>query len=129
MDGGIDAKVDRGWFRWQPPSVTTFTERKLGVVDAVAASTNVELGPTLTNGAPSGHQLVDQLVPEIFRDAGIAGPPASAVDGNEGGLRRPRKCYSRRVFVFFSNRLGCLGSIALSIVGTALLLMLMRSCG
>jgi hypothetical protein len=32
------------------------------------------------------------------------------------------------VFVFFSNRLGCLGSIAVSIVGTALLLMLMRSC-
>ena len=33
------------------------------------------------------------------------------------------------VFVFFSNRLGCLGSIAVSIVGTALLIMLMRSCG
>jgi hypothetical protein len=32
------------------------------------------------------------------------------------------------VFVFFSNRLGCLGSIAVSIVGTALLIMLMRSC-
>jgi len=32
------------------------------------------------------------------------------------------------VFVFFSNKLGCLGSIAVSIVGTALLLMLMRSC-
>ena len=32
------------------------------------------------------------------------------------------------VFVFFSNRLGCLGSIAVSIVGTALLLFLMRSC-
>jgi hypothetical protein len=32
------------------------------------------------------------------------------------------------VFVFFSNRLGCLGSIAISIVGTALLILLMRSC-
>jgi len=32
------------------------------------------------------------------------------------------------VLVFFSNRLGCLGSIAVSIVGTALLLLLMRSC-
>jgi hypothetical protein len=32
------------------------------------------------------------------------------------------------VFVFFSNRLGCLGSIAVSIAGTALLLLLMRSC-
>jgi hypothetical protein len=33
------------------------------------------------------------------------------------------------VFVFFSNRLGCLGSIAVSVVGTALLLLLLRSCG
>jgi hypothetical protein len=32
------------------------------------------------------------------------------------------------MFVFFSNRLGCLGSIAVSIAGTALLLLLMRSC-
>jgi hypothetical protein len=32
------------------------------------------------------------------------------------------------MFVFFSNRLGCLGSIGISIVGTALLVMLMRSC-
>jgi hypothetical protein len=32
------------------------------------------------------------------------------------------------MFVFFSNRLGCLGSIGVSIVGTALLLLLMRSC-
>jgi hypothetical protein len=32
------------------------------------------------------------------------------------------------VFVLFSNRLGCLGSIGVSIVGTALLLLLMRSC-
>jgi hypothetical protein len=32
------------------------------------------------------------------------------------------------VFVFFSNRLGCLGSIGVSIVGTVLLVMLVRSC-
>jgi hypothetical protein len=32
------------------------------------------------------------------------------------------------VFVFFSNRLGCLGSIAVSIGGTVLLVMLMRGC-
>jgi hypothetical protein len=32
------------------------------------------------------------------------------------------------VFVFFSNKLGCAGSIAVSIIGTALLLLLMRSC-
>ncbi len=32
------------------------------------------------------------------------------------------------MFVFFSNKLGCAGSIAVSVVGTVLLLMLMRSC-
>lgn len=32
------------------------------------------------------------------------------------------------MFVFFSNKLGCGGSIAISIVGTVLLILLMRSC-
>jgi hypothetical protein len=32
------------------------------------------------------------------------------------------------VFVFFSNRLGCAGSIAVSVVGTILLILLIRSC-
>ena len=32
------------------------------------------------------------------------------------------------MFVFFSNRLGCGGSIALSIAGTIVLILLMRSC-
>jgi hypothetical protein len=32
------------------------------------------------------------------------------------------------MFVFFSNKLGCAGSILVSIAGTALLIMLMRSC-
>jgi len=32
------------------------------------------------------------------------------------------------MFVFFSNKLGCLGSIGLSVAGTAVLLLLMRSC-
>lgn len=32
------------------------------------------------------------------------------------------------MFVFFSNRLGCLGSIALSVVLSLLLLALMRGC-
>jgi hypothetical protein len=33
------------------------------------------------------------------------------------------------MFVFFSNRFGCLGSIAISIVLSALLILLMRGCG
>jgi hypothetical protein len=32
------------------------------------------------------------------------------------------------MFAFFSNRLGCLGSIAVSVIGTIILLLLMRSC-
>jgi hypothetical protein len=33
------------------------------------------------------------------------------------------------MFAFFSNRLGCLGSLIVSAIGTVLLLLLMRSCG
>ena len=32
------------------------------------------------------------------------------------------------MFVLFSNRLGCLGSIVVSIVGTLLLVLLLRAC-
>jgi hypothetical protein len=33
------------------------------------------------------------------------------------------------MFFLFSNRLGCAGSILASIVGTVLLIFLLRSCG
>ncbi len=33
---------------------------------------------------------------------------------------------ARRVFVFFSNKLGCLGSILVSVVGTLILLALLH---
>jgi hypothetical protein len=32
------------------------------------------------------------------------------------------------MFVFFSNRFGCLGSIVISVVGTLLLILLLRAC-
>jgi hypothetical protein len=32
------------------------------------------------------------------------------------------------MFFFFSNRLGCLGSVLVTVVGSLLLLALMRSC-
>ena len=32
------------------------------------------------------------------------------------------------MFLFFSNRFGCLGSIAISVVGTLLLILLLRAC-
>jgi hypothetical protein len=33
------------------------------------------------------------------------------------------------MFAFFSNRLGCLGSLFVSIIGTIILLIVMRGCG
>ena len=32
------------------------------------------------------------------------------------------------MFVFFSNRLGCLGSVVVSLVGTVILVVLIRAC-
>ena len=32
------------------------------------------------------------------------------------------------MFVLFSNRLGCLGSIVVSVIGTVLLILLFRAC-
>jgi hypothetical protein len=32
------------------------------------------------------------------------------------------------MFAFFSNKLGCLGSIVISVIGTAILLVVMRGC-
>lgn len=33
------------------------------------------------------------------------------------------------MFAFFSNRLGCLGSLGISLIGTLILLFLMKACG
>jgi hypothetical protein len=32
------------------------------------------------------------------------------------------------MFIFFSNRLGCAGSLLLSVIGTVLLILLLRAC-
>jgi uncharacterized membrane protein YeaQ/YmgE (transglycosylase-associated protein family) len=32
------------------------------------------------------------------------------------------------MFAFFSNQLGCLGSLVVSVIGTVILVLLMRSC-
>jgi hypothetical protein len=32
------------------------------------------------------------------------------------------------MFAFFSNRLGCLGSLAVSVIGSLILIMVMRGC-
>ena len=33
------------------------------------------------------------------------------------------------MFAFFSSRLGCLGSLVVSLIGSAILILLMQSCG
>jgi uncharacterized membrane protein YeaQ/YmgE (transglycosylase-associated protein family) len=33
------------------------------------------------------------------------------------------------MFAFFSNRLGCLGSLFVSVIGTIILLAILRGCG
>ncbi len=33
------------------------------------------------------------------------------------------------MFVFYWNRLGCMGSLAVSVVGTAILLLILYTCG
>ncbi len=66
--------------------------------------------------APVGSEALTQpgAHPTIDTDPGTqVAQPAS-----EGAL----------VFVFFSNRLGCLGSLVISIVLSALLILLMRGC-
>ena len=67
--------------------MATFTQRDLGIAHAAAGSSNVELVRRVSHSAPCGHQLVDQLLPEVFRDVRIGGPPASTVDDDEGVLR------------------------------------------
>ena len=44
-----------------------------------------------------------------------------------GGCAFTGKRYTD-VFAFFSNRLGCLGSLGVSIIGSIVLLVLMRGC-
>jgi hypothetical protein len=45
-------------------------------------------------------------------------------DGREGDAIRE----ALLLFLFFSNRLGCLGSIVVSVILTAALVLLLRSC-
>ena len=44
------------------------------------------------------------------------------------GEQRPGRSGRQVVFVFFSNRLGCVGSLLVTLVLSALLFMLMRGC-
>jgi hypothetical protein len=50
------------------------------------------------------------------------------VPAGQLGWERPPTCRHPRVFVFFSNRLGCAGSILVSVILSIALLLLMRAC-
>jgi hypothetical protein len=64
--------------------------------------------------------------------SGVQGKNQSPQVEISPGLRNVRLCLRPAaiisVFAFFSNRLGCLGSIVVSVIGTILLLALMRGC-
>lgn len=87
-NGSFDASLRCERSQRKPPGVPTFAEGQLRIVHAAATASDFELVLCSSNRATSGHQLVDELLPELFRDAWIGGPPASTVDFDEGGLRR-----------------------------------------
>jgi hypothetical protein len=63
----------------------------------------------------------------MFAPHGLAALPAVA-----RGILRARQATSpdeNAMFAFFSSRLGCIGSIIASIVGSLLLLVILRGCG
>ena len=43
-------------------------------------------------------------------------------------LQSANRVAETKVFAFFSSRAGCLGSLVISIIGTALLILIMRGC-
>lgn len=49
-------------------------------------------------------------------------------EGEDEGEERARRQRRPLVFLFFSNRFGCLGSIVISVVLSALLILVMRGC-
>lgn len=55
-------------------------------------------------------------------------PIISSGDDELTAAHSPNSDTSQLMFAFFSNRLGCLGSIAVSIIGTIVLLFLVRGC-
>ncbi len=69
--------------------------------------------------APSHRSAKGRVSEGKVRGARACAPPA----------RRAVRGYRGAVFAFFSNRLGCIGSVAVSLVGTLLLLLLVRGCG
>ncbi len=61
---------------------------------------------------------------------GATGPAmAPDMQGRACWPARPVNPGVLRVFLFFSNRLGCLGSIVVSVILTVAIVLLMRSCG
>jgi hypothetical protein len=64
--------------------------------------------------------LLNGELPLAFRSATqVAATPVAAGNGT---------CSTTSVFLFFSNRLGCVGSVLISLVLTVLLVLVLRGC-
>ena len=69
----------------------------------------------------------DRAVPGVRRHRPLVEARSSA-KGDDGGEERAGRSRRQVVFVFFSNRLGCVGSLLVTLVLSALLFLLMRGC-
>jgi hypothetical protein len=52
---------------------------------------------------------------------------AASLPPSENRLREQRRF--KVMFAFFSNRLGCIGSLIVSILGSLVLILILRGCG
>ena len=123
-NGSLDASYRRERSGRQPPGVPAFTESQLRIVHAAPRPSEFELAVCVPHRAASGHQLVDELLPEVCRYVGIGGPPAPTVDDDERVLRRVDGWWSLRFphpdgCVPSARRSRCLRSRKMMVMGRA----------
>ena len=82
--------------------------------------------PSLLAGLGQPSSTVDNRpatrAPSVRMPAQRPGPAHVTAGGRRA---RGRRGYSTRMFFFFSNRLGCLGSVLVSLIVTAILVLLL----
>jgi hypothetical protein len=64
-----------------------------------------------------------------FRNVARAVDGAAASATAQGGRYRSGEARSMPMFFFFSNRLGCLGSVAVSLIVSLIVIAAFRACG
>jgi hypothetical protein len=62
-----------------------------------------------------------ELFTVVFSEIPLVGQTGKTACGSTADLRV--------MFAFFSNRLGCIGSLTVSLLGSLLLILVLRSCG